>query len=105
MVDVRRINVALTRAKSSVFILGHAATLERSDDVWKKIVEDARSRELLVDVRLSISIEEVQKRFSLIRLHHRTSPRHRKCPAPRQQKSNHRERAGVILLSLLFRQT
>ncbi|KAH8104550.1 SEN1 N terminal-domain-containing protein [Cristinia sonorae] len=47
--DVRRMNVALTRAKSSVFILGHAATLERSDATWRKIVNDARERESLVD--------------------------------------------------------
>ncbi|KAK0485493.1 SEN1 N terminal-domain-containing protein [Armillaria luteobubalina] len=31
LADVRRMNVALTRAKSSVFIVGHAPTLERSD--------------------------------------------------------------------------
>jgi senataxin len=45
-------NVALTRAKSSVFILGNAATLERSDQNWKAIVQDARERSALVDVRL-----------------------------------------------------
>lgn len=43
-------NVALTRAKSSVFILGNAATLERSDENWKTIVQDARERSALVDV-------------------------------------------------------
>ncbi|KAF8908974.1 AAA domain-containing protein [Gymnopilus junonius] len=42
--DVRRMNVALTRAKSSLFILGHAPTLERSDGTWAQIVQDARSR-------------------------------------------------------------
>lgn len=48
--DVRRMNVALTRAKASVFVLGNAATLERSDLNWKQIVRDARERSLLVDV-------------------------------------------------------
>lgn len=48
--DVRRMNVALTRAKSSVFILGNVATLERSDQNWKTIVQDARDRSFLVDV-------------------------------------------------------
>ncbi|KAI0670809.1 SEN1 N terminal-domain-containing protein [Trametes maxima] len=47
--DVRRMNVALTRAKASLFVMGHAATLERSDEMWRKIVEDARSRSCLVD--------------------------------------------------------
>ena len=53
VIDVRRMNVALTRAKASVFILGNAATLERSDQNWKTIVQDARDRSALVDVRLS----------------------------------------------------
>ncbi|EKM51498.1 uncharacterized protein PHACADRAFT_199007 [Phanerochaete carnosa HHB-10118-sp] len=48
--DVRRMNVALTRAKSSIFILGNAATLERSDEDWRTIVKDARERSCLVDV-------------------------------------------------------
>ena len=45
-------NVALTRAKSSLFILGNAPTLERSDGTWRQIVEDARSRSSLVDVTI-----------------------------------------------------
>lgn len=48
--DFRRMNVALTRAKSSLFVLGNAATLERSDAKWNSIVNDARDRNLLVDV-------------------------------------------------------
>ncbi|KAJ7109726.1 SEN1 N terminal-domain-containing protein [Mycena crocata] len=48
--DVRRMNVALTRAKSSLFILGNAATLSRSNDIWNTIVSDARTRDSLVEV-------------------------------------------------------
>ncbi|VDC00771.1 unnamed protein product [Peniophora sp. CBMAI 1063] len=48
--DVRRLNVAITRAKSSLFILGHAPTLERSDENWRHMVQDARSRQLFTDV-------------------------------------------------------
>ena len=48
--DVRRMNVALTRAKASLFVLGNAPTLERSDDIWRKIVDNARSRSCLVKV-------------------------------------------------------
>lgn len=46
-------NVALTRAKSSLYILGNAATLERSDPNWRRIVGDARGRSRLVEVCLS----------------------------------------------------
>ncbi|KAK0487479.1 SEN1 N terminal-domain-containing protein [Armillaria novae-zelandiae] len=49
LADVRRMNVALTRAKSSVFIVGHAPTLERSNKFWTQIIVDARERSCLVD--------------------------------------------------------
>ncbi|KAG1882613.1 SEN1 N terminal-domain-containing protein [Suillus subluteus] len=51
--DVRRMNVAITRARSSLFILGHAPTLERSDENWRKIVQDARERSLLTEADVS----------------------------------------------------
>ncbi|OSD07245.1 hypothetical protein PYCCODRAFT_1381842 [Trametes coccinea BRFM310] len=51
--DVRRMNVALTRAKASLFVLGHAPTLERSDEIWRQIVDNARSRSCLIDVDVS----------------------------------------------------
>lgn len=50
ILDVRRMNVALTRAKSSLFVLGNTATLERSDETWRKIVQDARDRSALINV-------------------------------------------------------
>lgn len=45
-----RMNVALTRAKSSLFVIGDAATLERCNEDWKTIVNDAREHGFLVDV-------------------------------------------------------
>ncbi|CAE6419630.1 unnamed protein product [Rhizoctonia solani] len=48
LADERRMNVALTRSRSSLFILGHAATLERCNVTWKTIVEDARTRGCLL---------------------------------------------------------
>lgn len=41
--DIRRMNVGLTRAKSSLWVLGNSQSLERGE-YWRKLVEDARSR-------------------------------------------------------------
>jgi len=51
-------NVALTRAKSSLFILGNAATLERSDETWRNIVQDSRARSSLIDVMFPFWIQK-----------------------------------------------
>ncbi|TIC00510.1 hypothetical protein E3Q17_02141 [Wallemia mellicola] len=44
--DIRRMNVALTRAQSSLFIVGHADKL-KYDQTWQHIVDDAEQRNLL----------------------------------------------------------
>lgn len=51
--DTRRMNVALTRAKSSLFVIGNGATLERSDANWRTIVGDARERGFFINVGTS----------------------------------------------------
>ncbi|KAI4299679.1 hypothetical protein L6164_033113 [Bauhinia variegata] len=47
--DRRRTNVAMTRARYCLWVLGNAATLINSDSVWKKLVADARSRGCFYD--------------------------------------------------------
>ena len=46
--DIRRMNVGLTRAKSSLWVLGDAGALARGE-YWKKLVEDAKDRNLFTD--------------------------------------------------------
>ncbi|KAI3455745.1 hypothetical protein Pfo_012408 [Paulownia fortunei] len=45
--DVRRMNVALTRAKLSLWIFGNARTLQTNQS-WAALVEDAKQRNLIV---------------------------------------------------------
>ncbi|KAI1287124.1 DEAD-box type RNA helicase, partial [Mortierella claussenii] len=49
LADIRRMNVALTRARQSLFILGHADTLRR-EEIWGDLVNDAESRGLFTKV-------------------------------------------------------
>lgn len=44
MTDIRRMNVGLTRAKSSLWILGDSRALKQGE-FWNKLIEDARSRQ------------------------------------------------------------
>nr|GEX43862.1 UvrD-like helicase, ATP-binding domain, P-loop containing nucleoside triphosphate hydrolase [Tanacetum cinerariifolium] len=45
----RRTNVALTRARHCLWILGNERTLTNSESIWKELVCDARSRRCLFD--------------------------------------------------------
>lgn len=44
MTDIRRMNVGLTRAKSSLWILGDSRALVQGE-FWKKLIEDSRARD------------------------------------------------------------
>lgn len=46
---MRRMNVGLTRAKCSLFVLGNARSLYNSE-YWGDLVDDAQRRSLITDV-------------------------------------------------------
>jgi hypothetical protein len=48
-IDSKRLNVAITRAKYSLLLVGRAQTLER-DELWKKLVQQARASESIVTI-------------------------------------------------------
>ncbi|KAF5186977.1 p-loop nucleoside triphosphate hydrolase superfamily protein, partial [Thalictrum thalictroides] len=48
--NLQRTNVALTRARYCLWILGNGSTLVNSDSIWKKVVLDAQKRECYFDV-------------------------------------------------------
>ncbi|TPX34553.1 hypothetical protein SmJEL517_g02792 [Synchytrium microbalum] len=47
--DAKRINVSLTRARKSLFIVGSGDTL-RNDDMWKKLIDDSYERHCFASV-------------------------------------------------------
>ncbi|CAN6249866.1 unnamed protein product [Urochloa humidicola] len=49
LTNLQRTNVALTRAKHRLWIVGNATTLANSRSVWQKIVKDALARGCLFD--------------------------------------------------------
>lgn len=49
LADVKRLNVALTRAKYGLYVIGNANTLA-SNKCWSALIENATSRSLLVNI-------------------------------------------------------
>ena len=49
LADPQRLNVALTRAKFSLFIVGNFSILQKSE-MWRKMLNDAKMRRSYVDV-------------------------------------------------------
>ena len=50
LADARRLNVALTRPRLTLVVVGHAATLRAADGTWRALWEDAERRGAAVEV-------------------------------------------------------
>lgn len=55
--DIRRMNVGLTRAKSSLWVLGNSQSLIRGE-FWRKLVEDAKRRDRYTDGNLQTMLSK-----------------------------------------------
>ncbi|KAH6827842.1 P-loop containing nucleoside triphosphate hydrolases superfamily protein [Perilla frutescens var. hirtella] len=47
--DIRRMNVALTRARRALWVMGNASALVQSDD-WASLIDDAKTRNCYLDM-------------------------------------------------------
>ncbi|KAJ4951213.1 hypothetical protein NE237_028045 [Protea cynaroides] len=50
LADFRRMNVGITRARSSILVVGSASTLKRGDKHWRNLVENAEKQNCLFKV-------------------------------------------------------
>jgi senataxin len=60
--DIRRMNVGLTRAKSSLWVLGNSQSLVRGQ-FWKKLVDDARNRQRYSEGNIMKMLQQHSKNF------------------------------------------
>lgn len=60
--DIRRMNVGLTRAKSSLWVLGNSQSLIRGE-FWRKLVEDAKHRQRYTDGDLQQMLNKPSSAF------------------------------------------
>ncbi|KAJ6368012.1 hypothetical protein OIU78_000563 [Salix suchowensis] len=61
----QRANVALTRARYCLWILGNGATLVNSDTIWKKLVTDAKKRRCFYNADEDTSLSKAMMDASL----------------------------------------
>ncbi|CAM6088743.1 unnamed protein product [Calypogeia fissa] len=54
--DFRRINVALTRGRYCLWIIGHGSTLGASDPMWRALIADAKKRSCYRDARQVLNL-------------------------------------------------
>ncbi|WVZ74165.1 hypothetical protein U9M48_022380 [Paspalum notatum var. saurae] len=70
LADINRTNVALTRAKHCLWILGNAKTLASGKTIWRQIVDDAKERRCFYEakddkdlssaIKAAIELDEVE---------------------------------------------
>lgn len=75
--DFRRVNVALTRAKHSLWIVGDASVLS-TDELWKSLIDDVSSRNLMAAPHLLHVHAHAQRQIAQSRRGNKQSRRRRR---------------------------
>lgn len=81
--DIRRMNVGLTRAKSSLFVLGNSQFLVRNH-MWRRLIEDAQQRNMFSQNSLALLQRPVRLRDGMAPPISAPLP-----PPPHQQVDDH----------------
>ncbi|XP_042377228.1 probable helicase DDB_G0274399 [Zingiber officinale] len=87
--DIRRMNVALTRARRALWVVGNANALMQSED-WAALIDDAKSRKCFIDM------ESIPKEFLLLK-GSATAPAKPTLNSTRSSRSGHRQRHLDVL--------
>ena len=61
--DIRRMNVGITRAKSSLWILGNSKSLMRGE-FWNAMIQDAQARDLFTQGNISALLRDTPKKVT-----------------------------------------
>lgn len=86
--DIRRMNVGLTRAKCSLWVLGNSQSLIRGA-WWKKLVEDAQARDVYTTGDIMSMLRQPSSNFPAAgKLAARSKPPAAPAPAPVTNGSN-----------------
>ncbi|KAI0518870.1 hypothetical protein KFK09_006307 [Dendrobium nobile] len=99
--DIRRMNVALTRAKISLWIVGNARTLQTNPH-WAALVQNAKERNLFISVvkpydsffERSVSLSGGNSSFSRVDVHQSHAKKNERAKSRReieQDKNNERD--------------
>ncbi|KAI9469009.1 MAG: hypothetical protein EXX96DRAFT_590092 [Benjaminiella poitrasii] len=83
LADMRRMNVGLTRAKCSLFVLGNARSLSNSE-YWGDLVHDAKKRSLITDCEYPYFNHRIDRTTIPHNIFEKSDPVAKKRPA--QQK-------------------
>ncbi|CAI5515346.1 unnamed protein product, partial [Closterium sp. Naga37s-1] len=60
--DARRLNVAITRARYCMWVVGDRETLQRGDTTWERLLVDAQQRGCLVEAQSDAKLRRVVER-------------------------------------------